>query len=96
MKLTDKHAAHINKWLRERAGGTGCPECSANKSIFWDNLYLLPKPSSAGRAEPPVGRLVVVIECTECGHIRTFSARTMGLAKRDEKHKGFHVKGPIH
>lgn len=96
MKLTKKDAAHVGQWLKERAGGTGCTECSANKSIYWENLHLLPMPRSSKRVGPATGRLVVVIECAECGHLRMFSARAMGLAKREVKQKVFKVEGPIH
>jgi DNA-directed RNA polymerase subunit RPC12/RpoP len=85
MKLSQRQMEYVSKWIKERAGGFACPECNFQKPVCWDHfhaIYQAPNPKTSAAAG---ARFAVVIECTNCGYIRMFSARTLGFALKAEK-----------
>lgn len=78
-KLTDEDKKKIESWLNENAETPACPVCGSN---LWNmGEYLL-----RGEAYTTGGFLVggpsypmAFIVCDNCGHVRQFMAKKIGL-----------------
>lgn len=81
MRLPEHAHSVVKEWLRTKFGGSKCPECSSVEALLWPSAHVLPVYGRGLDGKTTNGRLVVVLECLNCGGLRFFSARALGLAK---------------
>lgn len=59
-----------------------CPACGTNSWLLDQEIYQLPSFSPASPANAPVYPVAMLV-CSSCGHLRLFSAISLGLVKPD-------------
>jgi hypothetical protein len=86
MLLTKAQVAIVNDWFQTNLSDLSCPSCGhKHVELNPELVVLLPgekKPGEAGYAVNTHSKHVptcVVATCADCGHVRLFSAKKMGV-----------------
>jgi DNA-directed RNA polymerase subunit RPC12/RpoP len=86
MLLTPEQVASITEWLQAKVPNLRCPSCGhKHLEVNPELAVLLPVEKKTGEAGYSVNThsrnvpTCVVATCADCGHIRLFSAKKMGL-----------------
>jgi predicted nucleic-acid-binding Zn-ribbon protein len=78
-RLTPQDKMAVNSWFNTKGVKKDCPACG-HTSYGIDSQLFQAAPASA----PDEAKEVIVVKCHDCGHIRTFDAKTV-LARAEAK-----------
>jgi hypothetical protein len=79
MQLSDQQRAQITSWLEARKLVANCPMCADIAWNFTDILLGVTSSPEGERQMSQTAHPMIQAVCTNCGHVRLFSARVMAL-----------------
>jgi hypothetical protein len=86
MTLTVEQQETIKKWLEEKLSMRNCPTCGQCQGFAIGAIIAAPVVNLTGEGtanDADISVPFVPLLCRNCGNVRLFSARTMGLIPED-------------